>query len=496
MPRFLAIDWDHNQLHVVAATVRGGKVQMERAAVWTEVATPTAADAESFGPVLRERLRTAGIAPAPVLASLARDRIILKDLRFPAVPATEEANVVRFQAVKELTDSPDDVVIDYVPTSAPGSPEQRATVYVARKDIVRTYQALCHSAGLKLMTLTPRTFGIAAAARRAMAVGGALTPKPEPADGAVVVVAVADKWAEFCVMRGETLLVVRSLTVGPHLAAEIRRNLNVYNGQNPQRPVQAAYLCCGPDVELRQRLGDMIDVPIYPFDAFAGAEIEVAGNPGGFSGAAGLLFAQADRVRSSVNFLDPRQAVVPENTMKRRVLIAAGVLLLVVVSLLVTGSVILAGRESEVVAMENTATNLAAEINATKESHKRIAALETWSTVVWPDEVYDLTDRIADVNVLRITSLNGVALSRTGKEKVFTSKLTIEGEFLGRDKSRDSLDKMIEQFRSEKEGPFYGVEVPRVFPDKGTFELTINIKPRPPGKYDRRVPVKPPPAVG
>ena len=47
----------------------------------------TIADAAAAGERLKERLKEAKIPPAPVLACLGRDRIIVKDIRYPAVPA-------------------------------------------------------------------------------------------------------------------------------------------------------------------------------------------------------------------------------------------------------------------------------------------------------------------------------------------------------------------------------------------------------------------------
>jgi hypothetical protein len=490
--RYLALDWDQNQLHLVAGSIRGSKVTIERAAVWQEEFTPPSADPEALGRALRERLKTSRIAAAPVLVSLARDRVILKDIRFPTVPEAEEAGLVRFQAVKELTDAGDEVVIDYTTITDRSAPEQRALALIARKDVVNAYQALCHAAGLKLAAITPRPFGSGAAARRSMSVGGALTPPPDPPDAAVAVVTIADKWAEFCVIRGTSLLLARTLAVGPPLAGEIRRNLTVYNGQNPQRPVQSVYLSAGPHVELRQRLGELVDVPIYPYDPLAGAEVEVPGTPGGFAGAAGLLFARAESGRLPINFIDPRKSEEPPSPYRARILMGVAAALLVFLALFFTGRHVLANLAREADAADAEKAALDKQAAAKKDETKRTKALHDLGVPVWPDELYDLTDRIKDVNQVRITQLTAAPPTRTGKTaSPYAARLTIEGEFLDPQRGRQALDDFVAQFRSESDREYYILEGPPVVKNNNRFSFTVQIKRRPPGSYTRVLKLEP-----
>ena len=491
MARYLALDWDQNQIHLVAATIRGGKVKMEQAVLWQMDGTPPSGDPEAFGKQLRDRLRSTGISPAPVLVSLTRDRVILKDIRFPSVPESEEPNVVRFQTVKELTDAADDVIIEYANVTERGAPEQRALALVARKEVVESYQKLCQAAGLRLLAVTPRPCGTAIAARKAMSVGGALTPPPEPADASIAIVTVNDKWAEFCVLRGETLLLARTLVIGPALAAEIRRNVTVFNGQSPQTPVQAIYLSAGIEAALRQRLGELLDVPIYPFDPFAGAEIEVPGAPGGFSGAVGLLYAQAERGRQPVNFIEPRKAIAPSNPNNVRVLVGAAVLMVAIVAFFISGRFVLANFEKDVRAAEDEKVKLEKAINSQKEFGKRAKGLTDWGLPVPLDEQYELTRRITDLTVLRITSVTMAPTPREVKlAQTYSTKMTVQGIFLDMDRGPAKLEELLDAFRSDKnkqEINYYLVEKKVV--EDAKFQFSVLIKKRPPNEYTRPIDV-------
>ena len=236
------------------------------------------------------------------------------------MPAAEEAAVVRFQAVKELSDNPDEVVIDYVAVAgAPGASEQQVLALIARREILGTYQKLCQAAGLKLAALTPRAFGFAAGVQQAATAAGAGVET----DAAVAVVVVGERWAEFCVLRGQIPQLARSLAVGPGLAGEVRRNLTVYAGQAGRTPARTLYMAGGRP-ELREQIGERIDVPMQDFDPFAGAVgLDVpAGSRGAFAGAAGLLFARADSGGLPINFVQPREPKPVSDPKNRRFALA------------------------------------------------------------------------------------------------------------------------------------------------------------------------------
>ena len=162
MSKFIAIDLAPDGIFVVAGTARGGQARIERALSWTDAdgeAPPVLGPdtARRIGEQLREKLKSAGIAGAPALVSVGRGRVILKELRYPAVPPAEEPALVKFQAMKELSDSPDEVVLDYAPLAERcyTSGERRSMAVVIRKELYAAIQQMCAAANLRLVAVDP-----------------------------------------------------------------------------------------------------------------------------------------------------------------------------------------------------------------------------------------------------------------------------------------------------------------------------------------------------
>ncbi len=482
MPRFLALDWDQNQLHLVAAHVSGSKVTIQQAIVLEEEKTPNPGDAEALGQLLREQLKAAKISPAPVLACLGRDRLILKEVRYPTVPEAEEPGLVRFQAVKELTDHPDDVVLDYVPVTERTAPEQRSLALIARRELVNTYQTLCQAAVLKLAALTPRPFGMVASARKIIG-STAMTPSPEPPDAAVAVVAMSARWAEFCVLQNGTLLLTRTLTIGPHLAGEIRRNLALYAGQAGRPPVRAIYLAGSVGGDLRERLADLVDLPLHTLDPFAGGE-GLALPPaqrGGFAGAVGLLYSKAAGALP-INFVQPRQPRQQADPVKQRLILAA-VGVVVFYALLTAASVLYLKPQWQAQrdALVSEKASVEDQLLRYKEEAKRDKDLDSWDSPVWLDELYNLAARIPDTNTMRINEVTVEPLARTAKvQSPYAAKLVIKGT-LQPQRGGDPhapYDALKKAFGNEK---FYNVVASASKIENGNqFTLTVEVKRRAP----------------
>jgi hypothetical protein len=410
LPRFLALDWDAGHVHLLAASAGKGGLKFEPALAWPEEQPPTVANAAGFAQRIKDRLREAGIALAPLVVALGRDRVILKEVRYPAVPPHEEPAVVRFQAVKELTDPPDEVVIDYQAGESPDpTGEQRALAVAVRKDLLSGYRGIAKALNVKLAGVTPRAFGVIACLKRTA------NPAPEPGT-AFAILTVGEKGGEFAVARGDYLAFARPLA-GPALASdaallgEIRRNLAVYAGQAPQHPVRALYVAegNGQTLGVGDRLRDTLAIPVFRFDPLGGLPPPAGSTVGSFAAAAGLLHLIGKSKALPINFVRPREPKPPADPNRRLIGWAAAVAALVLLAGGGLGIHAVSARDKEVAELTRQKAELDDMLTLKfDQDERRLAAVDQWqrSEIVWADELYDLTARFPDVTKLRLTELS------------------------------------------------------------------------------------------
>ncbi len=421
MPRFLAIDADAHGLTVASGTVRGGTVQLEQTLGWTD--PPQALSPSTAAPLgkrLAELLKAAGIAPAPVLFAIGRDKIVLKEIKHPPSPPQDEPAIVRFQAMKEFTESPDDGVLDYLPLGAEPSGERRSLVAFVKNDSYNAIKALCDAAGLKLAAVTPRPFASASAAARAVTTGA--IPVPDAVDAAIAVLTLNDSSGEFTVVKNGVIRFSRTvsslaLTNEASLVGEMRRNLSVYSAQSGGDAVQAVYLA---EAETglggwSGRLGASLPVPVFPFDPLAGSPAAERIPPkmrARFTGVVGLLAGQARFGPPAINFAQPRQPKAAANPNRNRNAIGALLGLVAFAGLALGGYILVANSNATTAQLRGRVQSLNSEIETKEPDAKRLAAAEDFEkrNVPWVDELYEIAHLFPDINKMKVTKFVGTAI--------------------------------------------------------------------------------------
>lgn len=455
MSKFIAIDADAHGLIIAVGSGTRDKLSIDKLIAATDLAQPlTPSTAVLIGERLKQLMKDTKIGAAPALILVGRDRIILKDIKHPPVPPADEPGVVRFQALKEIGDGADDVLIDYLPapeTTSGG--EKRATVAFIKKDAFNAIRKMCDTAGLKIAAVMPRPFAAVAVLNRVSSNGD--VPPPDPVDGPVAVVLVTEAGGEFTVCRNGFVTFTRNLPSSAlaneaAMIAEIRRNLAVAAGQAGS-DVQAIYVAEGETKgegwsgRFRAALG----LPVYTFDPLARIPSGVpipAELHGRFLGPVGMLIARAATGPLPINFASPRQPRrSAESTPQKRRLLLASLLAFVLLFALGAGAYLLNDMaDTKVARLRSQILDVEKQTTAGESNAKRLAAIEELNNreVNWLDELYDQSEMFPDNKKMRITQWEGkllpmpsekertaaAATKSTGPKKVGIVKQTLMSE--------------------------------------------------------------------
>lgn len=427
MSRILVLDVDSNGLTIASGTVRKGAPLIDRAIAQTDdQATLTSEHASALGKKIKALLKQGGISAAPVMLLVGRDRLFLKEVRHPPVPGSEEPAVVRFQAVKELSDNPDDMALDYLPLGPTPDGGRKAMAVFVRKEFLKAAKEMCEAAGLKLAAVTPRPYAAAAGLRRAIASGA--EPPDAPTD-AVALVYPAGAGAEFVVIRGDDMLFSRPISASA-LASEsafvgdIRRNLAVVGGQVPGG-VTAVYLAEAesPGGGWAGRLQDALPIPVRVYDPLSGStagDAVPAQYRGRFAAVGGAIALKAAPGPLPINFVTPRQPKSEPNKHRTKFMIAALAACLLFGLAFFAGMWLVDSAAKDVAKLETQKKNVDETLQFLTLNAKRADAADEFMKyhVRLHDEMYDWTHLFPDIVNARVTMIDyNAAPMPTKKER-------------------------------------------------------------------------------
>lgn len=411
--RILSIDLGERYLKVVEAEPgpKGLSILRARMAPVPEAAWGKPVGERAAG--LKTLLSEGGFLAREAVLAIPRHQAFLRQLDLPPGDAQEQAQMVRYQAEKELPLPLEQIRFAYTPLARvdAGSPTPVLMAGVQR-DAVDQYIASVEAAGVRVVAATVSTFGMFQTVASAPA--GSL-PSSGPG-GATICVDIGATMTEIAIVAAGRLVFTRSASIGTatrpaapaevwlqDLAGEIQRTLRAYAAQ-PGSATVTGLVCAGggavvPDLAatLSARTGVPAAIlrPWAPWPGGALGDLEAAAYVTAFGIAAAFCTPEALRLDLLV---DPFPAP-PRwrwKTMSRPLAVAG-----VAAFLLIAGGIALAARDRE---LENLRSQIASqkpkvdEIRALSDkwslarewSDRRLSWIEVMRelTELFPDEVY------------------------------------------------------------------------------------------------------------
>jgi hypothetical protein len=495
----LAIDWDQQQLHLVHVRTQRKGMQVEWATDWDMGEDLSARSAEGIGKRLRDHLKDRHSTAGAAIVAIGREKVILKEIRYPVVSASEERAIVRFQATKDITEPPDLLEVDHVQRPHSGGGDRQALAVLARKDLLQAVRGLCKGAGIKLLGVAPRPFGAPYAVERSLQVRGEGL-SPTRLQG---VLTVGRRWAELCLFRGHELMLARSLPAGTLLTGEVKRSLAVFAAQNAADPDLAApaVLHVFGSAEVVAALSESLSCRVE------GASAVVTGDAvtpederqAPLAGAVGLAQRWALARSLPVNLAVAKKVQVSVTPGRKRGVIYGALAALVLICAIGGMYKSLSNRKAKIADLINQKNDVEKDIKMLAQDRADIDGLKEWdqTRIPWLDELYDLTARFPYEKGFRINhmSVEPVALKKPTKEtkeskdaakNPIVAKVIITGVSPSKEK-----DALVQQLR-EVIGMDSGHEPKHLqativkFPGGATHEFTIRIDvmKQPLSKYD------------
>jgi Tfp pilus assembly PilM family ATPase len=417
MPRHLAIEWD--QQHVRFAVVTSGRAQPKVVHAVTVPLPPAGEDrdthtSEVIGKKLGAALAAHGVSANRANVCVGRAAIEIQRLMLPPCPDEDLPDLVRNQAVRELSSVGEDSVVDFVTIGADASksrPVMATAMSAAEQQFIRE---VCEQANLTPRRLMLRPY---AAASRFLAA------KQEP-QGACMLVDVSGNEAELVVLDDEHVVFTRAVLLPADslqnalldpLLPEISRTIMAVQNQTDIETVDRIFV--SGDTEHHQSLTDQItaelDVAAEVFDPFAdldvapSTDVERAGQPRRFIALLGVLLDEANNVAPSIDFAHPRKRPAPPNR-RRQIASAVGAVAAILAVFFYFGYQDVATLRDKYERLAEEAKQSKTTAATAKAMVESVEEIEAWSNsdVIWLDEFRELSQRFPnrrDAVLFRLT---------------------------------------------------------------------------------------------
>jgi Tfp pilus assembly PilM family ATPase len=171
-------------------------------AVVPSLNAPNIVDPKAVGLVLRQVFDRMGVRPKRVALAIPDSVAKVSLLRFEKVPQrrSDLDELIRWQVRKAAPFRIEDAQLSYMPSLKAPDGAAEFVVVMARKSIVREYEAACEAAGAQAGVVDLTTFNVINAA----------FASPHPPEGDWLLVHVAQEDATMAILRGDSLVFFRN----------------------------------------------------------------------------------------------------------------------------------------------------------------------------------------------------------------------------------------------------------------------------------------------
>ena len=417
MSDILALEWEHEQVAGVLATLGGGQVRVRQCFVIPR--EPALRGEQGLPPDwLRSELTRLGVGTASqVLVTLPRDDGFVRRLELPEVPDEELPAMVRLQMGTKSSVSMDDQSLDFIPlakrSEMPGREVLAATV---PHELLSEIQRQCQG-----LNATVIGVGLAATAISELVVR-AEAGIPGDRTGVSLVVGRFAHRLEIAVYRlgGVFFSHAARLSAGvdgetQSIVPEVSRALVALRGALSDLKIERVWTLVSPAEQetVTTALERRLNCEVRPLDAWGTVDTAALSNwpeesvKSQFAGPLGMLLSRESPRALGLDFLNPRKTVVKPDHRKRNLTYAgfgAGAL---VASLLGYQMWTVSSLDSEIEQLKFKDNQLALEIKKGKPVENAVALVDKWRTdgVDWLDQMRDFVDRMPSTERVYLESL-------------------------------------------------------------------------------------------
>lgn len=412
----LCLDWDKRHLRMVLAHIRrsGPALQAAHSCVIPPEVNPD--EPEQMGAFIAQQIKRYRLSARQVLVDVPRDRAVINRIALPPTPETEVAEVVRFQAMKELPFPLEESELDFVVLQRD---EKKRVIEVmiaaVLKKTLQRIQAICTAAGVRPARVGLRPYANLMALQQLMGISA----------DKLLFVDVGATLSEIDIFQSQRLAFSRAASVElpgalggavlsddsrilqtsdmdpaearthhalNDLLVEITRSLQAYRAAEPGAKVESVVIAGGTGIEpaLRDLVAERFGVDCRLFDARAKLRLpdEDGEKLRGFTAALGLAWGLNRSGFLELDFLNPKRPV-PRRAMqlRRARVISLGTAAAVAC---IGAYAFLAWQKSskQLAQKRSQVANLRKEVKQSLELNQQVERVRDWEVAaVWPEEL-------------------------------------------------------------------------------------------------------------